>query len=284
MGLVRAGLFLRCTFNPAAAVNCPSAAYILRMEDAIWANRDLPLVMYGNCGQRITSLFGRYCYVPFPSQGSLLAAFNPFSLIFFGVCSMQKTLSGRPTHILVVLLLVLWLHTPSQGQTTQDSTVSNKALQFSLAGSSAAALKYWLTNNHVVTVGIQLESGTQISYPNASIFDPFADLRVGLFAQYDYYFLGRRQFAPFVGVVGNLSWRQSRLPNAVSYETSTFVGFNAGLECFVLPWLSVSGTLLFGGRYNSIRNESPIGTNMPYYTYTFNVLLANTGIAVSVYF
>lgn len=198
---------------------------------------------------------------------------------------MQRTISSRLASVLVALVLVLCFHTPSQGQTTQDSTVLNKALQFSLAGSSGVGLQYWLSNNHAVFGGVFLSTGTQISSAmNNSIFDPFANLSTGVFAKYNYYFFGRRQFAPFIGFGGNISWRQSRLPNAVSYETALSLGLSAGLECFILPWLSIAGQYGIGVNYSSFRQESPIGTSAPFYSYIFNSSLGSTGITVAIYF
>lgn len=186
----------------------------------------------------------------------------------------------------MVLLLVLWLYTPSQGQTTQDSTVSNKALNFGIGGSSGIALQYWLSNNQAVVGGIGISSGTQLSSPtNNSVFDPFADINIGVFARYHYYFWGRRQFAPFGAIGGNFSWRQNKFPAAFSHENSAYIGLSMGLECFILPWLSISAQYGIGVNYTSYITERPASSSLPsYYSYIFRMDLNNSGVLVSIYF
>jgi hypothetical protein len=111
------------------------------------------------------------------------------------------------------------------------------------------------------------------------------NIRVGIFAVYRYYFQGKKQFSPFVGIGSNISWRQSRFPNQLSIETGYNLGLSTGIECFLLPWLSITGQGGLGVNYASIRTEQPrtIGAD-PSFSHSFNVSLGNYGITLAIYF
>lgn len=189
-------------------------------------------------------------------------------------------------NLLVLICTVIFCMTQLvNAQSTMDTTKFKTAMNFGIGGFPAVGIKHWFSNNHVVTGGILLSTESPITNPsNNAVFDPFADIRLGVFGRYDYYLLGRQQFAPFLGIVLNSSWRQKRLPNLLSFETNTYLGLGAGIECFILPWLSVSGLYSLGFNYTTVQDESLQGTFPATFAYLFRMNLSANAVTISIYF
>ncbi len=165
----------------------------------------------------------------------------------------------------------------------KDSTQNNLAINFGLGNSQGVILQYWLNNHSALLSGVVLSSGTQLNNPMTPI-NPFEILRFGIYTQYRYYFLERRNFAPFLGAGTSISWQQSRQANAVSYDMLFSAGVSIGIECFILPWLSVTGQIGVGANYSYYSIERPINSIPSHYANQFRMNLGTNELLVSIYF
>lgn len=159
----------------------------------------------------------------------------------------------------------------------------NKAISFGIGGSSGITLQYWLNKNNVILGGAGFSLSTQRHDIGAqtSLFDI---LGVNLLGQYRYYWAGRQQFAPFWGFGTSIGWQQSKLANAVTQQVVWTLGTSIGMECFVLPWLSVTGQIGLGANYTLYGTERFVGSFPSEYMRLIRLDLGTSGVIVAIYF
>lgn len=186
-------------------------------------------------------------------------------------------------HIKYVLPLVLLLCFPYKGfSQTTDSLTGMKGFYLNIGNSYSVALKYWLSPKTAAVAGVSIYGNTYNISPQV-VQQPSVATTVSVFGRFQYFLTDRKQFMPYLSAGGNIGSQWSWNPGSQANSLSLGLGGGIGMECFILPWLTISGELGLSASYSGLRQENPsVPVSQSVSSWTYGI--GQSGIVFTVYF
>lgn len=164
-----------------------------------------------------------------------------------------------------------------------DSLAGMKGFFLSVGSNYNLAFKYWMSPKTALVAGVNIFANGFGSSQSAQT-QASSTLNTGLFGRFQYFLTERNRFMPYLTAGGSVSntfsWTQPTNSNGLSLG----VNGGVGMECFILPWLSVAGELTLGGTYSLTQRESPITGGTPFFWNSWSAGFGNSGIIITIYF
>ncbi len=177
---------------------------------------------------------------------------------------------------LVLLLCIIGFPNRTLAQ-APDTLTGMKGFYVNVGSSYNASFKYWTSPKTALVAGISLSTYGVTTQPQNN-------LAGSLVGRVQYFPTERKQFMPYLSVGGsigsNISWNSANTFTSLNLS----LGGGVGMECFILPWFSVSGELGLSGMYSLTRSESSNPANTPYNYGSWSAGLGNSGIIFTIYF
>jgi hypothetical protein len=178
-------------------------------------------------------------------------------------------------------MLLLTLSTKSFSQTT-DSLTGSKGFYLNIGGNYNVALKYWLSSKTAVVVGVGIY-GNVYNIGAQGGQQPPVNTNALVFGRFHYFLTERRQFMPYFSAGGSIGNQWSWSSNFQTTSLSLGLASGVGMECFILPWLTISGELGLSATYSGFRQEftsTPSNQSLANWSYGFG----HSGIIFTIYF
>lgn len=164
-----------------------------------------------------------------------------------------------------------------------DSLAGMKGFFLNVGGNYNLAFKYWMSPKTALVAGVNIFSnGNSTNQSGQS--QVISNLNAGLFGRFQYFLSERNRFMPYLTAGGNVA--NTFFFNNPGRTSSFSLGVNGGvgMECFILPWLSVAGELTLGGTYSLIQSEAPNTGGRTNFWGSWSAGFGNSGIIITIYF